>query len=105
MTSIIPQESGDLITKIGRTFDAYRRLSQDITLLEVSPQADAEIKRLLRKRPDQHLTVFKIDQTMIPYLVNQQMIGAGAFKLKTTLGQMTPEMARARFLVNRSISR
>lgn len=98
----LPAESGDLIERIGRTFDAYRSLSQEIVGLVVSPEADLEIKRLLRKRPDQHLAVFKIDQHMIPYAVDKTMLGIEAFKLKTSLNWTTPQMAIARFGATRS---
>lgn len=101
-TSVIPAERGDLIERIGRTHDAYKGLGARPLALEVSPQAEYELRRLLRTRDLPRLTVGGVD---LPIEVNQKMIGVGAFKIKTAIGHITPAMARARFLANRSITK
>ena len=94
--------SADLLELIGRRYDAYKYLTQEVTLLEVSPEADVEIKRLLRKNPEQRLAVLKIDQELIPYTVNPKFIGVDAWKLHTRLGLTSPAMAIAGAKANRS---
>ena len=99
---MIPKESGDLIERVGRVYDAYKGLGVRPLALEVSPQAEYELRRLLKTRD---LPALHVGGLHVPIEVNEKMIGAGAFKIRTAVGQITPEMARARYLVNRSITK
>jgi hypothetical protein len=96
----------DLIERIGREIDMYRRFALEPTLLEVSREAHVALTRLLRKKagvPDDAVPVsLRIGDREIPYRVNRKMIGAQAFKLHTRLGITPPEIAIRRAFVNRS---
>lgn len=90
----------DLIDRIGRTVDLYTRLSQRVIGLEVSLEADAEIKRLLKVRGELHS--MRVGSDEFPYVVDPKKIGVDAWLLKTEIGWTNPEMAIEKMLVNKS---
>lgn len=93
----------DLLEQMGRVYDAYtKRLFQEITEVVVSPECDTELKRLLRKRPEQVLAVLRIDNTDISYRVDKKAWGTDAFRFITKLRSVSKEMAIARMTVNKS---
>lgn len=99
---MIPPESGDLIERIGRTVEAYAGLGAHAVAIEVSPEAEYELRRLTRTRDMRRLRVGGLD---LPVEVRPKMIGLDAYKVRTAGGYVTPEMARARYFANRSITR
>lgn len=101
-TSVIPAEGGDLIERIGRVHDAYKGLGVRPLALEVSRQAEYELRRILKTRD---LYRLKVGGLELPIEVNEKMIGPSAFKIRTAVGQITPAMARALYLANRSITK
>lgn len=88
----------DLIEAIGRVHDAYRGLGAVPTVLVVSPEAEYELRRLVGTRDLHRLRVGGMD---LPLEVDRQMIGADAWKIRTSAGYVTPEMARARHFASR----
>jgi len=64
----------DLIERIGREIDMYRRFALEPTLLEVSPEAHVALTRLLRRKagvPDDAVPAsFRIGDREIPYRIN-----------------------------------
>lgn len=97
-----PRESGDLIERIGRTWDAYECLFQTIVAVEVSPQAHDELKRLHKITKPGRITAYVKDGQEVPLFVNLHAVGIFAYKVKTESRVVTPNMAIARFGANRS---